>query len=187
MLQAEGNLYYNSALIIGPDGTVVGRYHKRHPIQFFADGVPGPGTPVFPTPAGRLGVAICYDLDFTDTSLGLARSGAEVLVVPTFDAYNWGPTQQLQHARLALARAAEVRRCVVRPTSSGVSQIIAPGGEQVTFLPRGDASLTTGVVGLRGDLTPYVRWVWLLPYVCLALSTVVLAASLFRRTGRAAG
>ncbi len=174
MVQAEGNIYYNSALVIGPDGAILGRYHKRHPIQFFADGVPGPGYPVFPTPAGRIGVAICYDLDFADTSLSLTRHGAELLVVPTFDAYDWGRVQQVQHARLALARAAEVRRCVVRPTSSGVSQIIAPGGEQVTFLARGPASLTTGVVGLRDDLTPYARFMWLLPYGCLLVSVVAL-------------
>jgi apolipoprotein N-acyltransferase len=186
MRQAEGNVYYNSALIIGPTGDVMGRYHKRHPIQLFADGVPGPGHPVFPTPAGKLGVAICYDLDFADTALSLTRHGAELLVVPTYDAYDWGRLQQVQHARLALARAAEVRRCVVRPTSSGVSQIIAPGGEQVTFLARGPASLTTGVVGLRDDLTPYVRFVWLLPYACLVVSVLVLGWVVVRdlRPGR---
>jgi len=136
--------------------------------------VPGPGTPVFPTPAGQVGVAICYDLDFADTALGLTRHGAELLVVPTFDAYDWGRIQQVQHARLALARAAEVRRCVVRPTSSGVSQIIAPRGEQVTFIGRGPASLTTGVVGLRRDLTPYARGTWLLPYACVVASVLLL-------------
>jgi len=175
MRQAEGDIYYNSALVIGPTGEVLGRYHKRHPIQLFADGVPGPGYPVFPTPAGKLGLAICYDLDFADTALSLARHGAELLIVPTFDAYDWGRVQQVQHARLALVRAAEVHRCVVRPTSSGVSQIIAPGGEQVTFLARGPASLTTGVVGLRDDRTPYVRGMWLLPYACLLMSVLVLA------------
>lgn len=100
MQQAEGNLYYNSALVLGPDGRTLGRYHKRHPIQFFADGVPGPGYPVFATQRAVLGVAICYDLDFPDTALNLTRNGAEVLVVPTYDARDWGPVQQMQHARL---------------------------------------------------------------------------------------
>lgn len=178
MLQAAGELYYNSALVIGPDGRVVGRYHKRHPIQFFADGVPGPGYPVFPAPFGRLGLAICYDLDFADTALSLTRNGAQLLVVPTYDARDWGAVQQRQHARLALARAAEVGRCVVRPTSSGVSQIIAPGGEQVISIASGEASHRLGVVSPRDDLTPYVRGVWLLPLVCVGLSVVLVVACL---------
>ncbi|MGE5530500.1 MAG: apolipoprotein N-acyltransferase, partial [Bacteroidota bacterium] len=181
MVQSAGELYYNSALVIGPDGSVLGRYHKRHPIQFFADGVPGPGYPVFPTPVARLGVAICYDLDFPDTALSLTRNGAEVLVVPTYDARDWGPVQQMQHARLALARAAEVGRWVVRPTSSGVSQIIAPGGEQVAFIPSGEANHRLGIVQPRTDVTPYVRGVWLLPYVCVGLSALLIVMGFGRR------
>ena len=181
MLQSEGELYYNSALIMAPSGEIIGRYHKRHPIQFFADGVPGPGYPVFQAPWGKLGAAICYDLDFADTSLQLARNGAELLVVPTFDARDWGRVQQMQHARLALARAAEVGRCVVRPTSSGVSQIIAPGGEQVTFIPTGPASAITGLVGMRGDLTPYTKATWRLPQACLLISIVMLLWATIRR------
>lgn len=181
MLQAEGDLYYNSALVIGPDGVIVGRYHKRHPIQFFADGVPGPGYPVFPTPVADLGVAICYDLDFADTALNLARNGAEILVVPTYDARNWGPVQQMQHARLALARAAEVGRWLVRPTSSGVSQIITPGGEQVRFLPSGDAAQLLGIVVPRRDPTPYARGLYRLPHYCLVLSALLLLACARRK------
>ncbi|MEN6642120.1 MAG: nitrilase-related carbon-nitrogen hydrolase, partial [Armatimonadia bacterium] len=188
MLQAEGALYYNSALIIGPSGNVIGRYHKRHPIQFFSDGVPGPGYPVFPMPsAGRmvsLGVAICYDLDFADTALSLARNGAQLLVVPTYDARDWGPVQQMQHARLALARAAEVGRCVVRPTSSGVSQIIAPGGEQLRFIPSGDGGQMLGVVEARSYRTLYVRGMWLLPYLCLGLAILGLLYCGVRKQSR---
>lgn len=184
MLQSEGELYYNSALAMAPSGEIIGRYHKRHPIQFFADGVPGPGYPVFQAPWGKLGAAICYDLDFADTSLNLTLNGAELLVVPTFDARDWGRVQQMQHARLALARAAEVGRCIVRPTSSGVSQMIAPGGEQVTFIPTGPASAITGVVGMRTDMTPYTQATWRLPQACLLLSLVVLLCATIRRRPR---
>lgn len=189
MMQSEGALYYNSALVLGPDGQTIGRYHKRHPIQFFSDGVPGPDCPVFtvplPAPHGeaRLGVAICYDLDFADSALNLTRNGAEFLVVPTYDARDWGPVQQMQHARLALARAAEVGRCIVRPTSSGVSQIIATGGEQLRLIPSGDAGHMLGVTDRSNYRTPYVRVTWLLPHLCLVLS--VLALILCRSRTRA--
>lgn len=181
MRQAEGDVYYNTAAVLDPAGRIIGRYHKYHPIQFFADGVPGGEYGVYPTPVGRLGVAICYDFDFAATALNLAWRGAELIVVPTYDARNWGRSQQVQHARLALARAAEVGRYVVRPTSSGVSQIIAPGGEQITWLPRGDASHILGLVETRRHLTPYVRGAWALPHLCLLVSALALLAALRRR------
>lgn len=78
MMQAESDLYYISALIIGVEGEIIGRYPKRHPAQFFAG-----------------------------TALGLTHNGAEFLVVPTCRAREWGPIQQMQHARPALARVAE--------------------------------------------------------------------------------
>lgn len=189
MLQAAGELYYNSAAIFTPAG-LIGEYHKRHPIQFFADGVPGPGYPVWWPPdsgLGGLGVAICYDLDFPDTALSLTRNGAQLLVVPTFDARDWGPVQQRQHARLALARAAEVGRWIVRPTSSGVSQIIAPGGEQVAFIPTGEADHRLGIVQPRTDRTPYVQGVWVLPYVCVGVSVLLVVWGLWWRRRRSDG
>jgi apolipoprotein N-acyltransferase len=33
--------FYNTALLLSPQGRVLGSYHKAHPIPFFLDGVPG--------------------------------------------------------------------------------------------------------------------------------------------------
>ncbi len=85
---ADG-LYGNIALVLDPQGNVVGKYRKVHPIQFFADGVPGVEYPVFTTPAARIGVGICYDFDYASTALRLTQNGAEILAVPTFDQNDW--------------------------------------------------------------------------------------------------
>ncbi len=76
MLAMERSLFYNTALVLGPDGAVLGKYYKTHPIQFFSDGVPGRAFPSFATPAGRLGVAICYDFDYASTARRLVQHGA---------------------------------------------------------------------------------------------------------------
>ncbi|MDO8588195.1 MAG: nitrilase-related carbon-nitrogen hydrolase [Armatimonadota bacterium] len=174
-------LFYNAALIIGPKGDVLGTYHKTHPIQLFSDGVPGRSYPVFSTPSGRVGVAICYDFDFASSALNLVRNGAEIIVVPTFDPGSWGALQHVQHARMAQARAAEAGRWVVRATSSGVTQIINPGGEVTAQLPQMRSSALSGRAAFRSGLTPYVRVGYLLPYVCAALSAIWLAAPVLRR------
>lgn len=83
-------LFYNTALVIDRDGRIVGIYHKKHPIQLFADGVPGQSGPVFMTDYISIGIAICYDFDFASSSLNLVRNDARILVVPTFDPASWG-------------------------------------------------------------------------------------------------
>jgi len=170
MLQLEGQLFYNTALVIGPDGNLVGKYYKTHPIQLFSDGVPGRETPAFATPVGRLGVAICYDFDFASTNLGLVHHGAELLVTPTYDAAEWSDVQHKQHGRMAQARAAECARWVVRATASGESMFINPQGRVVDSLPNRITASLTGPVACSTVITPYMRFGYLLPGACFAVS-----------------
>jgi predicted amidohydrolase len=81
----DGNVY-NSAAIV--DGTgVLGVYRKIHlwdkeKLVF----TPGDVAPrVFETPVGKLGVLICFDLEFPEMTRTLALAGAELIVAPT----NW--------------------------------------------------------------------------------------------------
>ncbi len=84
----ERGVVYNSAVLIGPDGSVIGVYHKTHP--FPAEHVerggwctPGTRAEVFETALGTLGLMICYDGDFPELARVLAIKGAEVLVRPS--------------------------------------------------------------------------------------------------------
>jgi apolipoprotein N-acyltransferase len=181
---SEGNLFANAALVIGPDGRLLGTYHKQHPIQFFSDGVPGRKRGLFDTPAGRLGVAICYDFDFAGTARRLVHGGAQILVVPTYDAAGWSSLQHDQHAAIARARAAETSRWVVRATCSGFSQIIAPDGQDAVVIKNGESAAAAMPIGLMTDVTPYMRCGWLLPYLCLGIAGVWTVGTLMRRRKR---
>jgi beta-ureidopropionase len=68
--ELEG-VFYNTAVVIDADGTVLGKYRKTHIPQvgpifwekyFFKPG--NLGYPVFDTAVGRVGVFICYDRHF---------------------------------------------------------------------------------------------------------------------------
>jgi predicted amidohydrolase len=77
-------LVYDSAAVV--DGTgVLAIYRKAHlwldEPRFFAVGQQPP--PVIETRAGRIGVAICYDLFFPEVTRMLALAGAEIIAVPT--------------------------------------------------------------------------------------------------------
>lgn len=88
LAERAGDTFYNSAIICGPQG-YIGTYRKLHLWNrenlFFARG--DLGLPVFDTPLGRIGVAICYDGWFPETFRGLALKGATLVCVPT----NWVP------------------------------------------------------------------------------------------------
>jgi beta-ureidopropionase len=81
----ERGFVYNSAILIGPDGNIVGIYDKTHPAPWertAGGGWAKVGTraDVFETPLGNIGMIICYDGDFPELSRLLAVKGAEIIV-----------------------------------------------------------------------------------------------------------
>jgi predicted amidohydrolase len=85
MFEKVGDLVYNTATVINPQGDIVGRYRKMFPFRPYEAGVEsGTDFMVFDVPdAGRFGVSICYDLWFPETARTLAAMGAEVILHPT--------------------------------------------------------------------------------------------------------
>lgn len=106
MLEREGDLLRNTAVVVGPDG-LLGRYRKTHLPYLGVDRfvTPGDELEVVDTSAGRIGMEICYELRFPELTRALALAGAEILVLPT----NW-PVQARGNADvLTRARAYENR------------------------------------------------------------------------------
>jgi predicted amidohydrolase len=84
----ERGVVYNSAVLIGPDGEIVGVYDKTHPFPVERRDCGGwvtVGThaDVYETTLGTIGMIICYDGDFPELSRLLAVKGAEVIVRPS--------------------------------------------------------------------------------------------------------
>jgi deaminated glutathione amidase len=84
----ERGQVFNSAVVIGPTGDVLGVYRKTH--LFIAEreeaggwAQPGDATLVVDTDLGRIGVIVCYDGDFPELTRALAVQGAEVVVRPS--------------------------------------------------------------------------------------------------------
>jgi len=85
MYEREKEHIYNTAVLIGRDGEIVGKYRKMHlPLYEAESGVsPGSGHGIFDTDFGRIGVLICYDQEFPESSRILALLGAEIIFIPT--------------------------------------------------------------------------------------------------------
>lgn len=98
--ERDGDVLYNAAVVMGPDG-YIGTFRKVHLWNeenlFFEPG--NLGFPVFKTPIGRIGVAICYDIWFPETFRLQALKGADIVCVPT----NWVPIPGQAPGREAMA------------------------------------------------------------------------------------
>ena len=134
------SIFYNAAVVIGPDGEFVGDYRKVHlkgeeKLSFR----PGYRFPVFDTAVGTIGVLIGWDLAFPEAARTLVLNGAEILCVPA--AYEEPYVQEWQ--AFCVARAAEngiyvlaANRVGDEPSRSyfGQSAILDPGGAILSSL-----------------------------------------------------
>lgn len=81
-------VYYNTAVVIDADGSIVGKYRKNHipHVDFFYEKFyfrPGNmGWPVFDTAVGKIGVTICYDRHFPEGWRVLGLGGAQIVFNP---------------------------------------------------------------------------------------------------------
>ena len=105
-LDLGGEHVYDSALIVDQHGQVSGSYRKIHLFQS-EKGIFQPGnTPcILDLGFGKMGVLICYDLEFPEAARELALRGADWIAVSTG---NMTPNQHLQEIYLQ-SRAAENR------------------------------------------------------------------------------
>ncbi|MFO7921450.1 MAG: carbon-nitrogen hydrolase family protein [Nioella sp.] len=75
----------NAAVVVSDAGTEMGRYHKRALYGAWekATFAPGDGPLRFACGDFKVGVAICYDVEFPELIRAEARAGVDLVVVPT--------------------------------------------------------------------------------------------------------
>ncbi len=192
--------YFNSAVLMEPDGRFTGRYDKSHLVPF-GEYVPlkkylpfiaplvetvGDFTPgqVANPPTWRnvsAGVLICYESIFCDIARAWVRAGANVLVNLTNDAW-YGDSSAPHHSwAMSILRAVETRRSLVRAANTGISGFVDPLGRVRQASPIFVATALVDEVLLLDDETFFVRWGYLFAPLCLALGAVAAILAFFRR------
>ena len=89
----------------------------------------GKTLPLYPTPAGRFGVIICYESIFEDMARGYRRAGADFLVNITNDGWYGRTAGPYQHASHLVLRAIETRMGVARAANTGITEFVDPLGQ----------------------------------------------------------
>lgn len=83
LLEADGRLRYNTAVLLGPDGRLVGKYRKQNLQHELVRNTPGRESPVFDTPLGKVGVIICADRTEPRIVRRFCAAGADFLICPS--------------------------------------------------------------------------------------------------------
>lgn len=197
----DGVKSFNSLLALRR-GAVVGRYDKHYLVPFGerwplyetlngvyaavfrSFGLPllastSAGERVLPitTGVGPAGAFICYESVFPQVARQLVARGAEVLVLGTNDAWFGLGAGATQHFDMGRLRAVETRRWLLRAGNDGITAFIDPWGRVVSEVPRGVPTTLAGSFETLSDLTFWVRYGSLLPWLLVASLLMALAAS----------
>jgi predicted amidohydrolase len=148
LYEREGPAIYNTAVLLDRSGRLAGSYRKVYlPREELEGGLTaGREYPVFQTDFGRVGLMICWDVQYADPARALALGGAELVLMPI-----WGGSELL-----ARARAAENRFFLASSGYDFPSLVVSRDGE---ILARAEAprrvALATLDLGAR-DVDPWL-------------------------------
>lgn len=168
---------FNSVILIGPQGGVEGIYDKVRLVPFGEylparglwqalglgpllerllpyDLSPGTG----PRPLGPYGVIICFESQFSSPARVLAATGAQLLLLPTNDAWFGRTRFPWEHFAMGALRAAETGRAFLQAAQTGITGGFEGRGRPMGTLPAWGEGVLELTVPLYRGRTPFVRW-----------------------------
>jgi len=203
--RARGGKFHNSAYVIDKQSVIAGVYNKAHLVPFgeytplvghfpflekltaaggdFSSGV---GHEPLHTPAGKIGMLICYEGIFPYITNETVRNGAQVLVNITNDAWYERTSAPFQHFAFYVFRAIEADRFLLRSANTGISGIIDPKGRIQAQTPIFVETVLRGSFSLKDTKTFYVRYGdYFIAILCLALAVMCAVKFIIQRRSRA--
>lgn len=192
------------AKMLGPDGELAYRYHKNRLVPF-GEYVPlkdlftlggrfggrlvrqvGEFTPGTEATIGRLdghtlGAFICYEAIFPDAVRRFSQQGAELLVNITNDGWYGTTSAPYQHFAMAVLRAVENRKWLLRAANTGISAFVDPHGRIVRASSLFEKTVVQDEAAFVPGLTVYARYGDVFAWGCLGLSVVAVALTYRRR------
>jgi apolipoprotein N-acyltransferase len=193
-MDAEGKSITNSAIVLDPDGREVSRYDKIHLVPFgeyvpawalpglvskitseVGNFVPGSRYSVARTPAGGIGVFICYEAIIPQLARELTKSGAGVLVNISNDAWYGESAAARQHLEMARLRAIENHRYLLRATNNGLTTEIDPYGRLLGELPRYRRMIMPVYFNYETRQTFYSAHGDIFSWLCVVIAALMLA------------
>jgi apolipoprotein N-acyltransferase len=195
----DGVKYYNSAYLVTANGNIAGKYDKTHLVPFgeyvplkkwlpfigkmvaqVGDFAAGSQGNTLKWSGGDLGVQICYEVIFPSLSRAMAINGAQVLVNVTNDAWFGRTSAAYQHFSMAVLRAVENKRALVRSANTGISGFIDPVGRIMGATGLFEEKVLTLSVPMLKEISVYTRYGDFFAVTCLVLVMFWILGSIVR-------
>jgi apolipoprotein N-acyltransferase len=192
--------YYNTALCLHPDLSMT-QYHKMHLVPFgeytpyktvfsfiekmthaIGDITPGKKQTLLKFDSLLFGSPICYEIIFPDLVRKFVKKGAHFLVTITNDGWYGKSSAPYQHFSMAVLRAVENRRFLLRAATTGISGIIDPYGRILHKSEMMTVAYFTGKIVPSQKLTFYTKYGDVLPLLSLTFSSLFFILALIKRT-----
>lgn len=181
-VRADGTLNrldYNASILY-IDGEIVETYRKIHLVPFtesfpFKEALPGiykwlkeadthfwekgEDYTVFEVDGVRFSTPICFEDIFGYLSREFVRRGAQIIVNMTNDSWSKSVAAEMQHMAMAVFRAVENKRTMVRATNGGITCTIEPDGRITGMIEPFIESYLVNDVPVYNEITTlYTRW-----------------------------
>jgi apolipoprotein N-acyltransferase len=196
-----GKKLANSAIMLDPDGAVTYMYDKIHLVPF-GEYVPLKRVLFFvdrlaygigeyysgrkyvkgETPFGRFGTLICYEIIFPGLARKFYKDGGDFMVTITNDAWFGRTSGPYQHWSMAVLRAVENRKPVIRAANTGVSGFIDSRGRILQSSPIFEPAVLTAEVTADGRRSFYSRFGDLFSYLCMVAAITLLVTKYKKRS-----
>jgi predicted amidohydrolase len=131
---SSGPICSNAAVLFDRQGEAVGVYRKAHPVAWVGSeelegGIaPGQSFPVFHCDFGKLGVQICWDMQFDDGWEALAEGGAEIVAWPTASPATVLPAgRAARHRYYVVSSTWRSNATIYEPTGMVAARVQPPG------------------------------------------------------------
>jgi apolipoprotein N-acyltransferase len=195
----EKTHYFNTAIGLSPDFSM-SQYYKMHLVPFgeytpykkifffiekvthaIGDITPGNQYSLHQYKELKFGSPICYEIIFPNQVRKFVKKGANFLVTITNDGWYGKSSAPYQHFAMAVLRAVENRRYLLRAATTGISGIIDPYGRILSQSELMTKTYLLGKITPSEKLTFYSRFGNILPLGSLTLVVVFLILAVFKR------
>lgn len=185
--------YTNSALLLDKNGNVSYIYDKIHIVPFgeyvplrsllffvdklvvgVGDYVPGDSYIKAVTPFGSFGTLICYEIIFPGLVRKFYVRGGDFIVTITNDAWFGKTHGPYQHFSMAVFRAIENRKPVIRAANTGISGFIDSSGRILSTTQLFKRTFLVKDIKTDRTLTLYTKYGDIFSYLCIVCSVLLL-------------
>lgn len=197
IMERQQDKYTNSAVLIDPNGIMAYYYDKIHlvpfgeyvplrKILFFIDKLTigigdyqaGNGYNIATTPFGNFATLICYESIFPGQVRKFYQKGGSFIVNITNDGWFGNTSGPYQHFSMAVFRAIENRKPLIRAANSGISGFIDSKGRIINKTKLFERVYLVEDIHGNDKISFYTKYGDIFAYICIIFSLIFIIGNI---------